>query len=223
MAALQARYQTQVENLTNALTKKQDDLTKTKIQAEEKLKEVLEKSKTDKEELCSKLEKERQELIERHKIELEEREKRELEEREKRELEEREKRELEALEKKEADEKLRLEEEERKRVETEEAASKNDISESSKASEECEDESEEKSEEDEDEEKEETESEAAKRQLAKLQVEMLLLKQQNDEFEELVREKYRRQVELEIQIGEIGKEVSEKEALVQSEYTKYLK
>ena len=52
----------------------------------------------------------------------------------------------------------------------------------------------------------------------KLQMELLLMKQQNEEFEEMVREKHRRQIELELQVNEINKEVSAKEALVESEY-----
>ncbi|XP_018007585.1 calponin homology domain-containing protein DDB_G0272472 isoform X2 [Hyalella azteca] len=196
LAALQGRYDGQVESLTALLAQKEQELARAKSEAAAALQEAQKQNRKEQEEMKLKLEREKQELEEKHRREREEREEREREERYTRDKEIKELREKEERrirEEQERNERKRKEEEEEKKILIEDKEQSND-----------------------EQEEQETEEESSKRALEKLQVEMLLLRQQNEEFEEMVREKYRRQVELEVQIGEMNKEIASKEANIQS-------
>ncbi|KAF2363812.1 hypothetical protein FHG87_005431 [Trinorchestia longiramus] len=205
LASLQAKYEAQVENLTASLALKEEELTRTRSEATLAA-EALARSHEEQQQIKTRLTKEKEEIEEKHR---KEREVREREEKEKKEREDKARKEREEKEKREEEEKRKKEEEKRKKEEEEEAERKLKEEDAKKTSES-------EGTENEDEEKEETEQESNQRKIDKMQMEMLLLKQQNEEFEEMVREKYRRQVELELQIGEISNEVTQKESAIQS-------
>ena len=142
MSSLEAKYQEQVDKLTAALAEKQEELSKSKAEAEKLLREREEKFLLEKDEL-------KKQIVEEN------------------------------------------EEKEQLKLKESDIINEEDV---------------------------ETELEETQRKFEKVQMELLLLKQQNEEFEEIVRDKHRKQMELELQVGEFTKEIADKQLQLDSEY-----
>jgi len=170
ISSVEAKYKEKLEQLSSALAKKEEEVSRSKVELEEIIKQKENKYKTEKSEITEKLIKDK-ELTERNL-----------------------RNELELKEKQFEDELNRRLEEElsksgRRRNESSSSNSSSSSSDSSTSSD------------------EENGSESNKRKRAALEMELLLLKQQGDEFEELVRDKHRRQMELEAAVAECQQEV----------------